>query len=33
VEALMIADVLAPNIPDALDLLYRPLRLAATWRR
>jgi hypothetical protein len=33
VEALMVADVLAPNVPDALDLLYQPLRLVATLRR
>jgi soluble P-type ATPase len=33
VEALMAADVIAPNILDALDLLYQPLRLVATLRR
>jgi soluble P-type ATPase len=33
VEALMAADVLAPSIQDALDLLTQPLRLVATLRR
>lgn len=33
VEALMAADVVAPSVMDALDLLYHPLRLAATLRR
>ena len=33
VEALMAADVVAPNVLDALALLYQPLRLVATLRR
>ena len=33
VEALMAADVVAPSVRDALDLLYQPLRLVATLRR
>jgi len=33
VEALMAADVAAPSIQDALDLLTQPLRLVATPRR
>lgn len=33
VEALMAADVVAPTILNALDLLYQPLRLVATLRR
>jgi len=33
VEALMAADVFAPSIQDALDLLTQPLRLVATLRR
>lgn len=33
VEALLAADVLAPDILTALDLLERPLRLVATLRR
>jgi soluble P-type ATPase len=33
VEALMVGDVVAPSVLDALDLLYQPLRLAATLRR
>jgi soluble P-type ATPase len=33
VEALMAADVVAPCVLDALDLLYQPLRLVATMRR
>jgi soluble P-type ATPase len=33
VEALMAADVVAPSVLDALDLLYHPLRLMATLRR
>jgi soluble P-type ATPase len=33
VEALMAADVVAPSVLHALDLLYQPLRLVATLRR
>ena len=33
VEALMAADVVAPNVLDALALLHQPLRLVATLRR
>lgn len=33
VEALMAADVVAPSVLDALDLLRQPLRLVATLRR
>jgi soluble P-type ATPase len=33
VEVLMAADVVAPRVLDALDLLYQPLRLVATLRR
>jgi soluble P-type ATPase len=33
VEALMAADVVAPGVLDALDLLYQPMRLVATLRR
>jgi len=33
VEALMAADVVAPGVLDALDLLYDPLRHVATLRR
>ena len=33
VEALMAADVVAPGVLDALELLRRPLRLVATLRR
>ena len=33
VEALMAADVVAPNVLDALAMLYQPLRLVATLRR
>ena len=33
VEALMAADVVAPGVLDALELLRQPLRLAATLRR
>jgi hypothetical protein len=33
VEALMAADVAAPNITEALALLAQPLRLVATLRR
>ena len=33
VEALMAADVVAPGVLDALDLLCQPLRLVATLRR
>lgn len=33
VEALMVGDVVAPSVLDALDLLYQPLRLVATLRQ
>jgi soluble P-type ATPase len=33
VEALMAADVVAPSVPDGLDLPYKPRRLVATLRR
>lgn len=31
-EAVLVADLLAPNVLDALDLLHHPLRLTATLR-
>jgi len=32
-ECLIAADIITPNIQDALDLLLKPQRLLATWRR
>jgi len=32
-EAMQAADILVPDVSDALDLLLHPQRLVATWRR